>query len=138
MANIENITGRPPEVTVFSRAPAVAPASDLQRQKRPEKSEPSSAQQQLLAVEDAAKAKAEPSESKELSKRAAQVLETLILNADSNVRLTIQRDDSTGRFIYRGIDKNTGEVVQQFPAEATLAYLRQVRDNPGLLLDAEV
>ena len=45
-----------------------------------------------------------------------------------NERLSILKDEATGLFVYRSIDKDTGEVVRQWPAESMLqfkAYLRQ-------------
>ena len=54
-----------------------------------------------------------------------------------NERLSISRDESTGTFVYRSIDKATGDVLRQWPAESMLqfkAYLRQ----EGLAVDHKV
>ena len=51
-----------------------------------------------------------------------------------NTRLSISFDDSTNRFIYRGIDAETGEVVNQFPPEELVkrfAFLRELA-NPSV------
>lgn len=45
-----------------------------------------------------------------------------------NERLSILKDEATGLFVYRSIDKETGNVIRQWPAESMLqfrAYLRQ-------------
>lgn len=45
-------------------------------------------------------------------------------------RLSILQDEASERFVYRGIDAETREVVRQVPSEAELAraaYLRQLR-----------
>lgn len=39
-------------------------------------------------------------------------------------RLSIARDAVTGDFVYRVIDRATGEVLRQFPAEGVLAAKR--------------
>lgn len=40
-----------------------------------------------------------------------------------NTRLRINQDEETGRYVYQGIDVNTGDVITQFPAEEILKFL---------------
>lgn len=42
-------------------------------------------------------------------------------------RLVIERDEPTGRYIYKTLDRATGEVVNQFPREEVL----KLRDSPA-------
>ncbi len=60
-----------------------------------------------------------------------------IIPEDSNTRLRIDRDEETGRFIYKNIDTESGEVVSQFPLESILDIVSQFRDLEGLILDNE-
>jgi uncharacterized FlaG/YvyC family protein len=43
-----------------------------------------------------------------------------------NARLSIEHDKSTGRFIYRSIDEETGDVIAQWPDEQFLSQLEHI------------
>ncbi len=69
-------------------------------------------------------------------------LEQLQLAADeafekSDVRLSITYNEESGRFIYRGLDPKTGEVVREFPAEEVLERIARIRQMTGVALDRE-
>lgn len=68
----------------------------------------------------------------EISKMAAGVLST-------NGRLSIDQDDVTGDYIYRLVDKETGEVINQWPREEVLKQARIAREQfEGLIVDRSV
>jgi uncharacterized FlaG/YvyC family protein len=51
----------------------------------------------------------------------------------NNTRLSIEHHKATGRYIYRSIDEETGEVIAQWPAENFLTQLEAlVADEPRL------
>lgn len=52
-----------------------------------------------------------------------------------NSRLSIERDEATGHYVFKSIDPNTGDVLQQYPTEKMLSVLAQVRDVTGLTVD---
>ncbi|NQV20902.1 MAG: flagellar protein FlaG [Rhodospirillales bacterium] len=55
---------------------------------------------------------------------------------EDNVVLRISYDNGSGRFIYSGVDKATGDVVRQYPPEGVLKLLAQRREEAaGLLID---
>lgn len=55
---------------------------------------------------------------------------------EENVVLRISYDNGSGRFIYSGVDKATGDVVRQYPPEGVLKLLAQRREEAaGLLID---
>jgi uncharacterized FlaG/YvyC family protein len=57
---------------------------------------------------------------------------------EDNVVLRISYDDDSGRFIYSGVDKLTGDVVRQYPPEGVLKLLAQNKiEAAGLILDEE-
>ncbi len=55
-------------------------------------------------------------------------------NPDTS-RLSIDLDADLNRFIYRSIDKVTGEVVGQYPAEEILRTIKYLREVEGLIVD---
>lgn len=74
-------------------------------------------------------------EKKEPLTRAAEMLESFIPDASPNTKLRIDQDEETGRFIYQSIDKDTGEVLKQFPSEELLRFVTLHRDAAGLAVD---
>jgi flagellar protein FlaG len=54
-------------------------------------------------------------------------------NAD--LRLVIEEDEATGAFVYKTLDRRTGEVVQQLPRESVLKAMSAEDYNPGLVVD---
>jgi uncharacterized FlaG/YvyC family protein len=67
--------------------------------------------------------------------RAAEMMESFIPDAIPNTKLRIDQDEETGRFIYQSIDKETGEVIRQFPAEELLRFVTLHRDAVGMIVD---
>lgn len=55
-----------------------------------------------------------------------------------NERLTIEKDRTTGKFIYKTIDRETGEVIRQWPREKMLQAIGRFREAEGLLIDKKV
>ncbi|MDB5469364.1 MAG: hypothetical protein JWR84_924 [Caulobacter sp.] len=54
-------------------------------------------------------------------------------NAD--LRLVIEEDEATGAFVYKTLDRRTGEIVQQLPRESVLRAMSSEDYNPGLVVD---
>jgi len=69
--------------------------------------------------------------------KAAQAIDEFIGDTGSNTKLRIDKDDDTGRFVYKSIDSESGEVVSQFPPETILQIISKFRDPEGLVLDDE-
>ncbi|MCC6919560.1 MAG: flagellar protein FlaG [Alphaproteobacteria bacterium] len=77
------------------------------------------------------------------SNRAVEAVEKALKSMDPpimsrNERLSIVRDDDTGTFIYRSIDRKTGEVIRQWPAESMLQFKAYLRNAEGVLVDRQV
>ena len=53
----------------------------------------------------------------------------------TNLRLRIEQDAGSGNYVYKGIDKETGEVKNQWPAEQILRLHAFFRELDGLLVD---
>ena len=61
-----------------------------------------------------------------------------------NSRLSIERHEASGRYVYRSVDKTSGEVLSQWPVEGFLSHLEKVievqnaeAETAGLALDEE-
>ena len=63
-----------------------------------------------------------------INERLAKVLR-------SNVRLSVEIDKGTGDFVYKSIDKKTGAVDRQYPAESILRMLAFFKELDGLIYD---
>lgn len=55
----------------------------------------------------------------------------------SNQRLSIDRDEVTARFIFKSIDRESGETIKQFPTEEMLRQIARMRDVTGLALKVD-
>ncbi len=53
----------------------------------------------------------------------------------TNLRLRIEQDAGSGNYVYKGIDKETGEVKKQWPAEEILRMHAFFRALDGLRVD---
>lgn len=74
---------------------------------------------------------------------AAHAVESLMRSLDPPLigrdeRLSISRDEATGTFVYRSINKGTGEVLRQWPAESMLQFKAYLRDTQGVMFDTEI
>ncbi|MFC4349657.1 flagellar protein FlaG [Kordiimonas lipolytica] len=69
--------------------------------------------------------------------RAAEALQGFLPEEEQapNTRLRIDKDDETGRFVYKNIDTETGDVIKQFPPESILEFLSYYRHVAGLAVD---
>lgn len=53
----------------------------------------------------------------------------------ADLRLVIEEDEATGAFVYKTLDRRTGEVVQQLPRESVLKAMAQDDYQPGMVVD---
>lgn len=68
----------------------------------------------------------------------ARELERYVPKEMPDSRLQIDRDDVSGLFIYRSIDRRSGEVLKQYPTEEMLKFISYYREREGLVLDDNV
>lgn len=54
---------------------------------------------------------------------------------DANSLLRIEEDQATEKFIYKSIDRETGEVLNQWPSEEVLRMARFLRQLQGTIVD---
>ncbi|MDP6565099.1 MAG: flagellar protein FlaG [Alphaproteobacteria bacterium] len=55
--------------------------------------------------------------------------------ADDDLRLSISFERSIGRFVYRGVDPETGEVVREYPSQEVLKRIAALREIAGVTID---
>ena len=67
--------------------------------------------------------------------KAARVIEEFVPDDGPSTKLRIDKDEDTGRFVYKSIDTESGEVIKQFPPETILEIISQYRSLEGLVVD---
>lgn len=77
-----------------------------------------------------------PSSAVAALERALRALTPELMN--SATRLSIEKDKGSGTFIYRAVDRDTGDVVHQWPGEDMLEMMRFLREYDGMLVDDKV
>ena len=55
--------------------------------------------------------------------------------ASDDLRLSISFEKSIGRFVYRGVDRETGEVVREYPSEEVIKRIAKFREIAGIAID---
>jgi flagellar protein FlaG len=55
-----------------------------------------------------------------------------------NERLSIIRDEKTGAFVYRSVDRTTGDVINQWPAESMLQFKAYIREAAGAVVNQKI
>ena len=125
-------------ITALAGGPAVVPV----RKEAAVEAKPARAES-FAKIETKAKEGADPqdfglSASDEPLEKVAEVVQSFLPESfTNNTKLSINRDDTTGVFVYRSVDRESGEVVRQFPPEDILNYIVSVRKAEGLIVDGE-
>ena len=94
------------------------------------------------AAATAAKAKAEVNvqqyaqASKEVMQVAAQQIQGYLRDSGRNLNVSV--DESTGYYVARVVNPETGEVVRSLPSEETLRIARSIDQMRGLLVNQRV
>ncbi len=52
-----------------------------------------------------------------------------------DLRLVIEQDAKTGTYIYKTVDRRTGDILQQFPREDVLRFKQAEHYGPGEVFD---
>ncbi len=91
------------------------------------------------AAAAAAKARAEVNveqyarASKEVMQVAAQQIQGYLRDSGRNLNVTL--DESTGKYVARVVNPETGEVVRSLPSEETLRIARNIDQMRGMLVN---
>jgi len=68
---------------------------------------------------------------------ASRRLGRLFSDRFSRLKLQIEHDENAGRFVYKVVDRESGEIEDQFPAEEMLKILAYYRQLEGIVVDDE-
>ncbi|CAN5464647.1 flagellar protein FlaG [soil metagenome] len=52
-----------------------------------------------------------------------------------DLRLVIEEDSKTGTYIYKTVDRRTGDILQQFPRDDVLRFKQAEHYDPGEVFD---
>jgi flagellar protein FlaG len=52
-----------------------------------------------------------------------------------DLRLVIEQDAKTGTYVYKTVDRRTGDILQQFPREDVLRFKQAEHYDPGEVFD---
>ena len=52
-----------------------------------------------------------------------------------NLRLEVEKHEDSGRFVYKAVNKESGQVERQFPSEDMLKILSSFEGRDGKFLD---
>jgi len=77
----------------------------------------------------------ETKETDDFVSQAEAILNKALSLKSANTKLSIDVDDGTGLFVYKSIDKSSGEVVSQFPVKEVLALIAYYRETEGIVVD---
>ncbi|MFN3859148.1 MAG: flagellar protein FlaG [Caulobacter sp.] len=66
---------------------------------------------------------------------AVEIQQTPPQGQSADLRLVIEEDEATGSFVYKTLDRRTGEVVKQLPREDVLKLKSAEDYAPGQVVD---
>ena len=78
---------------------------------------------------------AQPLEREQLEKMAQQLQEFM---GEMNRSLQFQVDEDSGRDVIKVLDKDTGDIIKQYPSEEVLNLVSKLSETAGLLIDHTV
>jgi flagellar protein FlaG len=52
-----------------------------------------------------------------------------------DLRLVIEQDSKTGTYVYKTVDRRTGDILQQFPRDEVLRFKQAEHYDPGEVFD---
>ncbi len=78
---------------------------------------------------------AQPLEREQLEKMAQQLQDFM---GGMNRSLQFKVDEDSGRDVIKVLDKNSGEVIKQYPSEEVLSLVSKLSESAGILIDQTV
>lgn len=77
----------------------------------------------------------QPLEREQLEKVAQQLQDFM---GEMNRSLQFQVDQDSGRDVIKVLDKNSGELIKQYPSEEVLSLVSKLSETAGILIDQTV
>ena len=66
----------------------------------------------------------------------AEVIESYVPQNLPNTQLKIDHDAKADLFVYKAVDRDSGEVIRQYPADDILRFIAFYREREGLVVDS--
>jgi uncharacterized FlaG/YvyC family protein len=63
---------------------------------------------------------------------------SLEFEVSSELKLRVRFDEPTGRFVYMGVNVESGEIERQYPPEEALRMIARMHEIAGLTLDEKL
>ncbi|MEO0411750.1 MAG: flagellar protein FlaG [Pseudomonadota bacterium] len=81
--------------------------------------------------------KAEKDESVKISAlaRVEKALSEAFGEGFVNLRIEVEKHEASGRFVYKAVNKDSGQVERQFPSEDMLKIMSSIEGRDGKILD---
>ena len=79
--------------------------------------------------------KAQPLEREQLEQMVQQLQDFM---GEMNRSLQFKVDEDSGRDVIKVLDKNSGEVIKQYPSEEVLSLVSKLSESAGILIDQTV
>ncbi|WP_165725358.1 flagellar protein FlaG [Pseudoalteromonas sp. SA25] len=79
--------------------------------------------------------KTQPLEREQLEQMAQQLQDFM---GEMNRSLQFKVDEDSGRDVIKVLDKNSGEVIKQYPSEEVLSLVSKLSESAGILIDQTV
>lgn len=79
--------------------------------------------------------KAQPLEREQLEQMAQQLQDFM---GEMNRSLQFKVDEDSGRDVIKVLDKDSGEVIKQYPSEEVLSLVSKLSESAGILIDQTV
>jgi flagellar protein FlaG len=92
-------------------------------------------QNKLYPNSSVANAGQQPLEREQLEKVAQQLQDFM---GEMNRSLQFQVDEDSGRDVIKVLDKDTGDIIKQYPSEEVLNIVSKLSETAGLLIDQTV
>ena len=77
----------------------------------------------------------QPLEREQLEEMAQQLQDFM---GEMNRSLQFKVDEDSGRDVIKVLDKNSGEVIKQYPSEEVLSLVSKLSESAGILIDQTV
>ncbi|NMP03424.1 flagellar protein FlaG [Pseudoalteromonas arctica] len=79
--------------------------------------------------------KVQPLEREQMEQMAQQLQDFM---GEMNRSLQFKVDEDSGRDVIKVLDKNSGEVIKQYPSEEVLSLVSKLSESAGILIDQTV
>ncbi|GGO12983.1 hypothetical protein GCM10007972_18680 [Iodidimonas muriae] len=79
-----------------------------------------------------------PLDDRSLDAQVEEAISQLIGEDIGSARLRIDQDEESGRVVFQSVDRDSGEVINQFPPETILKLIASIREAEGIVLDTSV